>query len=379
MTLAGVAALIAVALGGLLHWRHASRAKASQEDAARDSFAMKAGPGHDQWPSGFSLFPNDAAARQPEYEALLRLPAETLLDRWKVAVRTGADLEGRLLLLDAFGAVFVRTELLPNPRITEKLAAAIEDDRIPAELRAELVYALGQTDAVPALQALLAAEASSVVGGELREAVLDAISTAGTGSREDVRYPEDLAPALEGALRAAKVSGDAAMATAAASALARVGTETGVKAAFDLYFDENYRRKDPAGASALGEVLSTGISNPAAIPYLSAILNANPPETTGAGADAARAEMLEMAGGALLDIGTAESAQTALEWLRAAPEESAPLVNAWFASMRTPEVQSAAQQYVTDATFESEAVKLALEQALARMRGGLMIYAPGKP
>jgi len=371
VTLAGVAALIAVALGGLLHWRHASGAKGSQEDAARDSFAMKAGPGHDQWPSGFSLFPNDAAARQPEYEALLRLPAETLIERWKVAVRTGADLESRLLLLDAFGAVFVRTELLPNPRITEKLAAAIEDDRIPAELRAELVSALGQTDAVPALQALLAAEASPVVDGELREAVIDAISTAGTGGREDVRFPEDLAPALEGALRAAKVSDDAALATAAASALARVGTEAGVKAAFDLYFDESYRRKYPTGASALGEVLSTGISNPAAIPFLSGVLNANPPEITGSGADAAHAEMLEMAGGALLEIGTAESAQIALEWLRTAPEESAPLVNAWFASMRTSEVQSAAQQYVTDATFESEAVKTALEQALARMRGSL--------
>jgi len=161
------------------------------------------------------------------------------------------------------------------------------------------------------------------------------------------------------------------LATAAASALARVGTEAGVRAAFDLYFDENYRRKDPAGASALGEVLSSGISNPAAIPFLSAVLNANPPEGAGGGTDAVRAEMLEVAGAALLDIGTAESAQSTLEWIRAAPEESAPLVKAWFASMRTPEVQAAAQQYLADATFQSEAVKTALEQALSRMREGL--------
>ena len=85
-----------------------------------------------------------------------------------------------------------------------------------------------------------------------------------------------------------------------------------------------------------------------------------------------RAEMLEIAGAALIDLGTPDAVQSALEWLRAAPDESAPLVNAWFANMRNPELQATVHQYVTDGTFQSDAVKMALEQALERSRAAIV-------
>jgi len=39
--------------------------------------------------------------------------------------------------------------------------------------------------------------------------------------------------------------------------------------------------------------------------------------------------------------------------------------------MKSPEVLAAAQQYVTDATFQSEVVKTALEQLLERYRASV--------
>ena len=368
----GLAVLLGIVQFQISRSRHAADSRAARLKKPDDSFTMKRGVGSDADSSPeVALGPLSDSAKQAEYEAMLRMPAATLLERWLVAARTNGDAEMRELVLDAFVTVFAHSELLANARMTEKLAGALQEDQIPVELRVELAFALGQTEAVPAYRALMQVALASGLEADLRLAVLQSIASATGGRREDVIFPEDIGPVLESGLQAARYTGDTAMAAASASALARLGTPSGVRAAFELYFDESFRKKDPASAAVLEDALTSGIRNPAAVPFLSALLTTNS-LTAGAAVEGWRAEMLEIAGAALIDLGTPDSAQGVLEWIRTAPDEAAPVVNAWFANMRTPELQAAVQQYLTDGAFQSEAVKTALEQALERSRTAIV-------